>query len=48
MCDIIAEERRKRYKILRNLGYTRGWAQRARDFNPTRFIQACNGGYRKV
>jgi len=46
MCDIIAEVRRKRYKILRELGYARGWAQRARDFTNIRYIQACSGGRR--
>lgn len=42
MCDIDAETRRERYKILRQLGYTRGWAQRARDFTDIRFEKACN------
>lgn len=46
MADIDATTRRGRYHILRGLGYTRGWAQRARDFTSKRFVQACRGGDR--
>ncbi len=47
MCDIDSETRKGRYHILRGMGYTRGWAQRARDFRPKRFVQACRHGRRK-
>lgn len=40
MCDISKETRRERYKIIRDKGYSRGWAQRARDFSEIRFIRA--------
>lgn len=48
MCDIDKETRKERYATLRKMGYTRGWAQRARDFTNKRFEQACCGGHRVV
>ncbi len=46
MCDIDKKTRSERYNKIRSLGYTRGWAQRARDFTEIRFQQALNGGKR--
>jgi hypothetical protein len=37
MCDIDAETRRIRYAAVRKMGYTRGWAQRTRDFSDKRY-----------
>jgi hypothetical protein len=47
MCDLSPEVRRGRYLLLRSVGYTRGWALRARDFTNTRFINAMINGRAK-
>ena len=40
MCDIDAATRRARYAELREHGYKRGFAQRARDFKPGTYKRA--------
>jgi hypothetical protein len=40
MCDIDKETRSLRYAQLREYGYLRGFAQRARDFTTKRFNDA--------
>lgn len=44
MCDINKETRRRRYQEILKLGYTRGWAQRVRDFSDARYESAKTRG----
>lgn len=37
MCDLQANERRERYKALREAGHTPAWSRRARDFSNPHF-----------
>lgn len=45
MCYMENEERRRRYKILRDLGVSRSWSQRVRDFTEPKFNLYLRFGY---
>lgn len=45
MCYIDKEVRAKRYNHLRNLGVSRSWAQRVRDFSEPHFKLYLQNGY---
>ena len=47
MCNLPNKIRRKKYRMMREVGATPGWAARVRDFTQPKFELALNNGRKR-